>query len=184
MWDFFLYGGKHHKLHIQSPIQSFFTFFAFITMWIASLGLFMLSIYNIFPTLYDVCGLFRWHWISLSTKSHCILIRISVCTQKNITPLPTCMDAHDQCSSVIWVKSCSKWSITSWQYFVIIGKFTLLVCHLTKLEIWLGMLLVLWPNFKILCMMIIFSFIFGVERISLTLSWNTSWMKWLKNNFS
>jgi hypothetical protein len=26
MWDFFLYGGKHYKLHIRSLLRSFFTF--------------------------------------------------------------------------------------------------------------------------------------------------------------
>jgi hypothetical protein len=139
-------------------------------MWAVSLGLFMSSIYNTFLTFYDVHGFFRWHWISLSTKAHriltCVLTCVFTCMRKNITPLPTCMDVHCQCSSCIQMKSCSKCSLTSWQYFVIIGRFTLLVCHLTELEIWLGMLLVLWPDFKILCMMIILSFIFGAECIN------------------
>jgi len=38
---------------------------------------------------------------------------ISVCKWKNIIPSPTYMDAHCQCSSGIWVKSCLKCSLTS-----------------------------------------------------------------------
>jgi hypothetical protein len=26
MWDFFLYGDEHHKLHIRNHVRSFFTF--------------------------------------------------------------------------------------------------------------------------------------------------------------
>jgi hypothetical protein len=128
--------------------------FGLITTWADSLRLFVSSICNVFLTFYDVHGLSRWHWIPLPTKAHHILTYVSMCTWKNITPLPTCMDVSCQCSSGIHVKSCSKWSLTSWQYVVIIGWFAFLVCHLTELKRWSGGLLALWLDFRILCMMI------------------------------
>jgi hypothetical protein len=99
---------------------------------------------NVFLTFYNVCGLSRWHSILLPTQAHHILTCVFVCTWKNITPLPTCMDAC--CSSGIWVKSCLKWFLTSWQYFVLIRRFAFLVCHLTKLEIWPSVLFALLNN--------------------------------------
>jgi hypothetical protein len=132
--------------------------FALITMWVASSRSFVQSICNVFPTFYDVCGFFHWHYILLPTKANHILTYVSVCTWKNITPSLTCMDAHHQCSSGIWVTSCLKWFLTSWQYFVIIERFALLVCCLTELEIWPIVLLVLWPDFKILCTIIVLYF--------------------------
>jgi hypothetical protein len=158
-----------------------FYVFALFTTWATSLGLSMSWICSVFLTFYDVCGLSRWHSILPPTQAHHILTCVSMCTWKNITPLPTCMDAH--CSSGIWMKSCLKWFLTSWQYFVLIRRFTFLVCHLMKLEIWPGVLFALWPNFKILCMTIIFSFVFGAKRINSTLSWSTSWTRWLRTFF-
>jgi hypothetical protein len=158
--------------------------FALTTKWVALSRFSMSSIYRVFPTFYDVHGVFRWHCISLPTKAHRILTCVSVWMWKSITPLPTCMDVHYQCCNDIRVKSCSKWSLTSGQYFVIIGRFAFLVYHLTKLEMWPGMLLALWPNFKILCMMIVLFFVFGTKHINSTFSWNTSWTRrtFLLNN--
>ncbi len=81
-------------------------------------------------------------------------------------------------SSDIRVKSCSKWSLISWHYFVIIGRFAFLVCCFTELEIWPNMLLALWPDFMILCMTIVLSSVFGAKCINSTLSKNTSLTKW------
>jgi len=68
--------------------------------------------------------------------------------------------------------------LTSWHYFVIIGRFAFLVCRLTELEIWPSVLLTLWPDFKILCMTIVLFFVFGAKRINSTLSWSTSITRW------
>jgi hypothetical protein len=153
-------------------------------MWATSLGLFVPSIWSVFSTFYDVCGLSRWHWIPLPTKAHHILTCVSMCMWKSITPLPTCMDGCYQCSIGMQVKSCSKWFLLSWQYFVIIGRFTFLVCHLTELEIWLSMLLTLWFKFKILCMSIVFSFEFWCGAHQLDLVIEHIMNKVVKNFFS
>jgi hypothetical protein len=150
-------------------------------MWATLSGLFVSSIHSTFSTFYDVVGFLVGAGFPYPPK-HIISWFAHLCVHgRTLTPSPTCMDARCQCSSDIRVKSCSKWFLTSWQYFVLIGRFIFLVCHLTKLEIWLGVLLVLWFNFRILCMRVFLSFIFGVECINSTLSWSTSWTRWLKN---
>jgi hypothetical protein len=96
--------------------------FALVTTWATSSGLFVQLMYNVFLTFYDVCGLSHWHSISLPTKTHRILICVSVCTWKNITPSPTCMDAL-----VMF-----QWH-TSEVMFKMVSNFLTLLCHNWKL---------------------------------------------------
>jgi hypothetical protein len=133
---------------------------------------------NVFSTFYDICGLSRWRWILLPTIAHCILTCIYVCTWKNITPSPTCMDAHCQCFNGKRVKSCLKMVSNfliilcpSWKICLVglsSGGVQNMTGHVVSVVTWLQDFM--HGN----C----FFFHIGAKCINLTLSWNTSWTKW------